>query len=133
LLPTIALGTMLAPLNSTMIAVALPDIQAAFGTSVTAVSWLVTLYLIAMAVGQPIGGRLGDVHGRRRVYLIGLIGFGIASLGSALAPSLGWLMLFRVGQALTGTLVFPTGAALIREAIPEGRRGMAFGIVGMSA
>ena len=56
LLPAIAIGTTLAPLNSTMIAVALPDIQRAFGVSVTATALLVTLYLVAMAVGQPIGG-----------------------------------------------------------------------------
>ncbi len=73
LLPAIAIGTTLAPLNSTMIAVALPDIQRAFSVSVTATASLVTLYLVAMAVGQPIGGRLGDLYGRRRVYLVGLV------------------------------------------------------------
>jgi MFS family permease len=61
LLLTVAVGTTLAPLNSTMIAVALPNIQEAFGVSVTATAWLVTIYLVAMAVGQPIGGRLGDL------------------------------------------------------------------------
>jgi predicted MFS family arabinose efflux permease len=59
LLLAIAIGTTLAPLNSTMIAVALPDIQRAFDVSVTATASLVTIYLVAMAVGQPIGGRLG--------------------------------------------------------------------------
>jgi EmrB/QacA subfamily drug resistance transporter len=133
LLITIAAGTMLAPLNSTMIAVALPDIQRAFDTSVTATAWLVTIYLIAMAVGQPIGGRLGDQYGRRPVYLVGLAWFAIASLGCAFAPGLGWLVAFRVQQAMAGTLVFPNGAALVREAIPADRRGLAFGMIGLSA
>jgi DHA2 family methylenomycin A resistance protein-like MFS transporter len=133
LLPTIALGIMLAPLNSTMIAVALPDIQRAFDSSVTATAWLVTIYLIAMAVGQPVGGRLGDLYGRRRVYLVGLAWFALASLGCALAPDLLWLIVFRVQQALAGTLVFPNGAALVREVVPSGRRGMAFGLIGLSA
>ncbi|MCC6791906.1 MAG: MFS transporter, partial [Thermomicrobiales bacterium] len=83
LLPAVAIGTTLAPLNSTMIAVALPEIQRAFDVSVTATAWLVTIYLVAMAVGQPIGGRLGDLYGRRRVYLIGLVWFGVASAGCA--------------------------------------------------
>lgn len=133
LLLTIAAGTTLAPLNSTMIAVALPDIQQAFDTSVTATAWLVTIYLITMAVGQPIGGRLGDQLGRRPVYLAGLAWFAIASLGCAFAPGLGWLIAFRVQQAMAGTLIFPNGAALVREAIPAERRGLAFGMVGLSA
>lgn len=133
LLVTIAIGTTLAPLNSTMIAVALPDIQRAFDASVTSTAWLVALYLVAMATGLPIGGRLGDLYGRRPVYLAGLIWFAIASLGCAFAPSLIWLVVFRLQQALAGTLIFPNGAALVREAVPEERRGMAFGMVGLAA
>lgn len=132
LLPAIAIGTTLAPLNSTMIAVALPDIQRAFGVSVTATAALVTLYLVAMAVGQPIGGRLGDLYGRRRVYLIGLLWFAVASAGCAFAPSLPVLILFRTQQALAGALSFPNGAAMIREGVPEERRGSAFGVIGLS-
>lgn len=133
LLATIAIGTMLAPLNSTMIAVALPEIQTAFGVSVTSTAWLVTLYLVAMAVGQPIGGRLGDLYGRRTMYLIGLSGFAIASLGCVFAPNLLWLLVFRTFQALAGALTFPNGAAMVRDAVPMERRGMAFGIIGLAA
>ncbi|MDQ2682917.1 MAG: MFS transporter [Chloroflexota bacterium] len=133
LLLTVAVGTTLAPLNSTMIAVALPDIQLAFGVSVTATAWLVTIYLVAMAVGQPIGGRLGDLYGRRRVYLFGLAWFAVASAGCAFAPSLPVLILFRTQQALAGALSFPNGGALIREGIPDERRGSAFGTISMAA
>jgi EmrB/QacA subfamily drug resistance transporter len=132
LLPAIAIGTTLAPLNSTMIAVALPDIQDAFDVSVTATAWLVTLYLVAMAVGQPIGGRVGDLYGRRRVYLLGLIWFGIASAGCAFAPSLPLLILFRTQQGLAGALSFPNGTAMVREAVPAERRGSAFGAIGLA-
>ncbi len=133
LLATIAAGTALAPLNSTMIAVVLPEIQRAFDTSVTATAWLVTIYLITMAVGQPIGGRLGDQLGRRPVYLVGLAWFVAASIGCAVPPGFGWLIAFRVQQALAGTLIFPNGAALVREVFPAGRRGLAFGMIGLSA
>ena len=132
LLPAIALGTMLAPLNSTMIAIALPEIQHAFAISVTATTWLVTLYLVAMAVGQPIGGWLGDVLGRRRVYLFGLAWFAIASAGCAFAPNLAVLIIFRTQQALAGAMSFPNGTAMVREAVPAERRATAFGIVGVA-
>ena len=132
LLPAIAIGTTLAPLNSTMIAVALPEIQHSFNVSVTATAWLVTLYLVAMAVGQPIGGRLGDLYGRRPVYMSGLIWFAIASIGCAFAPNLWVLIIFRTQQALAGALSFPNGSAMVREAIPAERRGAAFGTIGMA-
>ena len=116
-----------------MIAVALPPIQDAFGVSVTATTWLVMLYLVAMAVGQPIGGRLGDLYGRRTLYLIGLSWFAIASLGCAFAPNLLWLLIFRTQQALAGALTFPNGTAMVRDAVPTDRRGMAFGVIGLAA
>jgi EmrB/QacA subfamily drug resistance transporter len=132
LLLAIALGTTLAPLNSTMIAVALPNIQDDLDVSVAQTAWLVTLYLVAMAVGQPIGGRIGDLFGRRGVYLAGLVWFAIASAACAFAPSLDVLIVFRTQQALAGALTFPNGAAIIREAVPPERRGSAFGVVGMT-
>lgn len=132
LVTALAIGVTLAPLNSTMIAVALPAIQREFHASVTVTSWLVTLYLVAMAVGQPIGGRLGDLLGRRQIYLGGLLWFAIASIGCALAPSLPVLILFRVQQAIAGALSFPNAAAMIREATPSGQRGSAFGTIGLT-
>lgn len=128
----IALGTTLAPINSTMIAVALPNVQADLGVSVSQTAWLVTLYLVAMAVGQPIGGRIGDLVGRRPVYLGGLLWFGVASAACAFAPNLAVLIFFRTQQALAGALVFPTGVAILRQEVPEERRGTAFGLVGMT-
>ncbi len=132
MLVAVALGALLAPLNSTMIAVALPDIVDGFDSSIGTVGWLVTSYLLALAVVQPVAGKLGDRHGRRPFIVGGLIVFGVASLGAALAPSLPFLIGFRVAQAVSGAVVFPNGAGLIRELIPSDRRGGAFGIVGGS-
>src|ERR671935_1668101 len=83
LLACVGLAAMLLPLNSTMIAVALPALARSFGTSVASVSWLVSSYLIAMASLQPLAGKLGDRFGRRRLTLGALVVFGVAS---ALAP-----------------------------------------------
>jgi EmrB/QacA subfamily drug resistance transporter len=130
LLAVVALSTMLAPLNSTMIAVALPRIMAEFGAHATSAGWLVTSYLIVMAALQPVAGKLGDRLGRRPLILGGLLGFGLASLGSAFAPNLPALIALRSLQAIAGALALPNGAALLREVIPTARRGRSSGIVG---
>ena len=129
-LVTVALGAILAPLNSTMIAVALPQIVTEFHTSVGTAGWLITAYLLALAVVQPVAGKLGDRYGRRPFILGGLCVFALASLGAALAQSLGVLIAFRVIQAISGAVVFPNGVGLVREVVPEERRARAFGIVG---
>jgi EmrB/QacA subfamily drug resistance transporter len=129
-LATAALGTMLLPLNSTMIAVALPDIVEDLGVSLGSAAWLVSGYLIAQASLQPLGGKLGDRFGRRPLLVAGLASFAGASLGAAVAPSLGALIACRVLQAVTGAMVFPNALALVRELLPERRRGRAFGMLG---
>ena len=73
LLLTVSLGSVVAPLNSTMLAVALPDIRGDFHVGHAAIGWLVSAYLIAMAIAQPLGGRLGDQMGRSRVFRLGLL------------------------------------------------------------
>lgn len=129
LLPVIAIGTMLAPLNSTMIAVAFPDIRHAFGVSVTEAAWLLTPYLVAMTVMQSIGGWLGDALGRRRVYLTGLVWFGLAGVGCALAPNLMTLIVSRTMQGVAGALIFPNGRAIVREVRGGNHRSSGFGII----
>jgi EmrB/QacA subfamily drug resistance transporter len=110
--------------------VALPQIVADFDSSIGSAGWLVTSYLLALAVVQPPAGKLGDRYGRRPFVLGGLLVFGIASLGASVAPSLSVLVLFRVLQAVSGAIVFPNGIGLIRELIQDRRRGRALGLVG---
>jgi MFS family permease len=127
---TVALGTMLAPLNSTMIAVALPEIMDEFRVGLASAGWLVTAYLIAMASFQPVAGKIGDRAGRRRLFLGGLMCFGLASLAATVAPHLRALIACRVLQAVAGALIVPNGAALVSAEVPEGRRGGRFGLIG---
>ena len=129
-LATVALGTMLAPLNSTMIAVALPSVIQEFDADVASAGWLVTAYLIAMASLQPVAGKLGDRVGRRPLILGGVACFGLASLAAAWTSSLTALLFFRVLQAVAGAIAVPNGAALLREVIPAERRAGRFGLVG---
>lgn len=125
-----ALATSLAPLNSTMIVVALPSIIAEFDANIAVVGWLVTGYLIAMASLQPVAGKLGDRFGRRRLILAGLLYFGLVSLGATIAPNLPLLILFRIQQGVAGALVFPNATALLRDVVPAERRATRFGVLG---
>lgn len=111
-----------------MIAIALPDIVSGLGTDLVSASWLVTLYLIAMAALQPVGGKLGDTFGRRRLLLGALAWFAAASVGAALSNELGWLIAFRLQQALAGAVLMPNAGALVRTAVVDGR-GSAFALV----
>ena len=127
LILSIAIGNALVPLNSTMLVVALPAIARDAGSDIAAASWLITTYLIAMAALQPIGGRLGDRFGRRRLMLGALAYFGIASIGASLSVGLAPLAFFRLQQALAGALIVPNGLGILRRAAGE-RAGMSFGL-----
>jgi EmrB/QacA subfamily drug resistance transporter len=128
LLLGLASGAILVPLNSTMLAVALPGIMDEFGLGANTVASLVTLYLGAVAVALPVSGSLGDRYGHRRVFVAGVIGFGAASLVAAVATSFVVLEIARVLQAACGALVSTTSAALVRETTPPARSGEAFGV-----
>jgi EmrB/QacA subfamily drug resistance transporter len=130
ILVTVGLGTMLAPLNSTMIAVALPQIMDRLRVDVSSAGWLATAYLIAMASLQPVTGKIGDRLGRRWLILGGLLYFGAASTGAALSTSLPMLLFFRVQQGIAGAVALPNGMALMREIVPAGRRASRFGLLG---
>lgn len=127
---TVALTAMLAPLNSTMIVVALPQIAAEFRADLFRANWLVAAYLVAMAALQPVAGKLGDRLGRRPLILGGIAAFGLASAGAAAAPDFLALLASRVLQAVAGAIAFPNAAALVRELVPAGRRAGRFGAVG---
>ncbi len=130
MLIAVALGAILAPLNSTMIAVALPQIIDDFDTDLETAAWLVTGYLIVLAALQPVTGKLGDRLGRRRLMLVGLVAFAAVSLGASLAPSLGVLIVFRLLQAVTIALTLPNYVAFLRAVLPADRRAAGFGMLG---
>ena len=119
ILITVVLGTMLVPLNSTMIAVALPRVISDLHSTLSSAGWLVTGYLIAMASLQPAAGRLGDRLGRRPLILGGLAWFGVASLAAALAPDVQLLIVDArvLGQVPLGQ--GPHHAARTRAGDPQ--------------
>ncbi|CAN5636593.1 MFS transporter [soil metagenome] len=130
MLITAMLGTMLAPLNSTMIVVALPEMLHEFGRSFAWGTWIVISYLVAMAAVQPLGGSLGDRYGRRRIFLAGLSLFLVATVVAALAWRIEVLIVARIVQAIGGASAIPNGTALVRSLVPPARQGRAFGKIG---
>jgi len=119
----VASGAVLVPLNSTMLDVALPSVMGEFAIGPETVSSLVTLYLGAVTVALPASGSLGDRFGQRRVFLVGVLAFAMASLLAAAAQSFELLALARVLQAVSGALVSTTSVALVRAMSPPERRG----------
>jgi EmrB/QacA subfamily drug resistance transporter len=127
---TAMLGGVLAPLNSTMIVVALPEILQGLGASLAWGTWIILSYLVAMAAVQPLGGSLGDRYGRRRLLLLGLAGFLLASVLAALAWSVEVLIVARTVQAITGATAIPNGTASVRTLVGPTNQGRAFGLIG---
>ncbi|MEV6835697.1 MFS transporter [Streptomyces sp. NPDC051133] len=122
LIPPMLVGSVLNPVNSSMIAVALVPIGAAFGAPPAETAWLVSALYLATAVGQPVMGRLVDMYGPRRLYLTGTALVGVAGLLGALAPSLGALIAARVLLGFGTSAAYPAAMRLTRsEAERTGR------------
>ncbi|MFF0135020.1 MFS transporter [Streptomyces sp. NPDC005227] len=122
LIAPMVLGSVLNPVNSSMIAVALVPIGSALGAPPSQTAWLVSGLYLATAVGQPVIGRLVDMFGPRRLYLIGTAMVGVAGLLGSLAPNLGALVAARVLLGLGTSAAYPAAMHLTRrEAERTGR------------
>ncbi len=102
-------------LDATIANLAGPSIRADIGGGETTLQWILAAYTLPFAVGLIISGRLGDLVGRRRMFLIGMAGFTVASLLCGLAPTAGFLIAARVLQGLFGATMIPQGLAMVRE------------------
>ncbi|GAB3942619.1 hypothetical protein GCM10027614_29980 [Micromonospora vulcania] len=107
-----------------------PAIRADLGGSTSLIQWLGAGYALAMAIGLVTGGRLGDLYGRRRMFLVGVLGFTAASALCALATTPGLLVGARVAQGLFGALLLPQGLGIIKEVFPPRELPAAFGAFG---
>jgi len=126
----ISLASFLVPLNSTMVAVALPHLAREFDIEKGHAGILITVYLVAMLVGQPLGGRLGDAIGVRRLAVIAVAGFGVACGASMVAPTFALLVVSRTAQAFFAAAISPSVQAMLRVVTPPDDRGRAFGLQG---
>ncbi|MGV9308035.1 MFS transporter [Nonomuraea sp. NPDC003727] len=110
--------------------IAAPTIQKELGGSASLIQWLISGYTLAMAVGLITGGRLGDLYGRKRMFVIGALGFTAASLLCGVSVSPEMLIAARVLQGLFGSVMIPQGLGLIKEMFPPEEIGKAFGMFG---
>jgi EmrB/QacA subfamily drug resistance transporter len=126
LLATI-LGSGLAMLDATVVNVALPTLGADLGASLGGLQWVVSGYALSLAALILLGGSLGDRFGRRRIFLVGVVWFGVGSLLCGLAPTTGWLIGARILQGVGGALLVPGSLAIISAAFVRADRARAIG------
>ncbi len=124
-------GTFMVVLDSTVINVSLPFIAGNLSSTIEEATWVLTTYLAANAVIIPITGWLANFFGRRRLLLISVAGFTLASFFCGLAPSLTTLIVFRIIQGLSGGVMQPLSQAIMLESFPPQERGEAMALWGL--
>jgi len=126
-LPATILGSSMSFIDGSVVNVALPAIQSSLDTNFATMQWVVNGYMLTLASLILIGGSAGDRVGRRRIFLVGLVGFAAASLACGLAPSAAWLIGARLAQGMAAALLMPAGLAIIGAAYTGDARGPAIG------
>jgi EmrB/QacA subfamily drug resistance transporter len=121
-------------LDNTVVNVALPSIQKDLGASLSSLEWTVNAYTLTFAVLLVTGGRLGDILGRRRMFLFGVVVFALSSAAIGLAPDQGWLVAGRAIQGFGAAFMMPATLSIITVTFPQEERGKAIGTwAGVSA
>jgi MFS family permease len=115
-------------LDQTAVAVALPAIGREFDAQAHELQWVITSYLLALAVFMPAAGPLADNVGRKRLMIVGMVVFGAASAACAVAPSLAFLIVFRFVQGTGAAILQPLALASTTRVMPDERRGWAIGV-----
>ena len=122
------IASSMAFIDMSVVNVALPVLQRSIGASFAEAQWVVEAYVLLLSALTLVGGALGDIHGRRRVFGIGILIFAVASACCGLATSPSTLILSRVLQGIGGALMVPGSLALLAANFPPERRGKAIGL-----
>jgi EmrB/QacA subfamily drug resistance transporter len=133
-LAAVAFGLFMIMLDNTIVNVALPSIERSLHMSISSLEWIVTAYALTFAALLITGGKLGDLYGRRKMFVAGLVVFTLASLACGLAPSAGFLIGARAVQGVGAALMNPATLSIITATFAPKERGQAIGIwAGISA
>jgi MFS transporter, DHA2 family, multidrug resistance protein len=130
--PVVAMAAFMEVLDISIANVSLQHIAGNLSASQEESTWILTSYLVTNAIILPISGWLATVMGRKRFFITCIIGFSLSSLACGLAPNLPTLIAFRAIQGLTGGGLQPSAQAILTDAFPPAKRGMAFALYGMS-
>src|SRR3954466_6755635 len=122
-----SVGMLLATINSGTLIIALPDLERSLGTTLLALVWVILAYMIASTVFVVSAGRLSDIFGRKRAYVIGFLIFTAASLGAGFAADGTQLILWRILQGVGGAFLFANTGAIVTDAFPREQLGLAMG------
>jgi EmrB/QacA subfamily drug resistance transporter len=117
-------------LDGTIVNVAAPTIREDLHTSTSALQWVIGGYALAFAVGLITGGRLGDIYGRKRLFIIGALGFVAASLACAFSVSSEMLIGCRMAQGFAAAMLIPQGLGIVRDVFAPGEQASAFAVFG---
>ncbi|MCC7557821.1 MAG: MFS transporter [Methanobacteriaceae archaeon] len=123
-----ALGTIMVPINSSIVNVSLPTITSFFSASVSTAEWILTSYLIVLLGLVLTFGKLGDLWGRGRLYIWGLVFFVVTSILCSIAPSINLLILFRTLQGIGAAMMISVSLGIVKNAFPVQERGKALGM-----
>lgn len=129
-LAAVGSGVLLSTIDGSIVNISLGTLVAAFNSNLNVVEWVVLAYLLTITCLLLLMGRLGDMFGKRRVYTAGFVIFTAASVLCGLAPGVGWLIAFRVLQAVGAAMIQAVGPALLITAFPPRERGTALGAIG---
>lgn len=129
---TVTLATIMEVLDTSIANVAVPHIAGSLGASQDQATWVITCYLVSNAVILPVGAYLGTLFGRKRFYMACVAMFGISSILCGFAPSLPWLLFFRVLQGLGGGGLAPSEQSILADTFPPEKRGQAFAVYGLA-
>ena len=127
----IIFGLFMTILDSTIVNIAIPRLQSAFGADLNSVQWVITIYTLSQGVATPLTAFFADRLGTKRFYILSLSAFTIGSLLCGLSWSLPILISFRVLQGLSGAFLFPLSITLLYREFPPNERGLATGILGI--
>ena len=122
-----SVGMLLATINSGTLIIALPDLERSLGTTLLSLVWVILAYMIASTVLVVTAGRLSDLFGRKRAYVLGFLIFTVASLGAGFAGDGTQLILWRVLQGIGGAFLFANTGAIVTDAFPREQLGLAMG------
>src|SRR6201981_1879388 len=129
----VALAAFMEVLDTSIANVALPYMAGSLGASIEQSTWVLTSYLVSNAIVLPISGWLAGALGRKRFFMICLAIFTASSLLCGVAPSLSYLLLFRVLQGAGGGAFQPMAQAILADTFPPQQRGLAFALYGITA